>query len=58
MFKDYNCEILYHPGKDNVVVHALSHKETNAYVRDVCLWRTVVTPLLELIKGAQAKALK
>ena len=26
VLKDYDCEILYHPGKANVVVDALSHK--------------------------------
>ncbi|GKE39168.1 putative reverse transcriptase domain-containing protein [Tanacetum coccineum] len=27
LFSDYDCEILYHPGKANVVVDALSRKE-------------------------------
>ncbi|KAL8133546.1 hypothetical protein AgCh_008856 [Apium graveolens] len=27
LIKDYDCEILYHPGKANVVAHALSRKE-------------------------------
>nr|GFC52554.1 putative reverse transcriptase domain-containing protein [Tanacetum cinerariifolium] len=27
LFSDYDCEIRYHPGKANVVVHALSRKE-------------------------------
>ncbi|TYK18660.1 ty3-gypsy retrotransposon protein [Cucumis melo var. makuwa] len=28
--KDYNCEILYHPGKGNVVVNALSRKVSHS----------------------------
>ena len=28
LVKDYDCEILYHPGKANKVVDALSHKST------------------------------
>jgi hypothetical protein len=27
LIKDYELEIHYHPGKENVVVNALSHKE-------------------------------
>ncbi|GKG31720.1 hypothetical protein Tco_0426670, partial [Tanacetum coccineum] len=27
LFSDYDCEIRYHPGKENVVVDALSRKE-------------------------------
>nr|GFA03465.1 hypothetical protein [Tanacetum cinerariifolium]GFA03475.1 hypothetical protein [Tanacetum cinerariifolium] len=27
LFSDYDCEIRYHPGKENVVVHGLSRKE-------------------------------
>jgi hypothetical protein len=27
LLKDYDCEIRYHPGKANVVVGALSHKD-------------------------------
>jgi hypothetical protein len=28
LIKDYDCEILYHPGKANVVADALSQKST------------------------------
>lgn len=47
--KDYDCEILYHLGKDNVVVDALSHKMIGAPIRDLCLRMIVVTLLLEQI---------
>ena len=33
LIKDYDCEILYHPGKANVVADALSRK---AHVRLLC----------------------
>ena len=45
MVKDYDCEILYHLGKANVVADTLSYKA--APIRDVCLRMMVVTPLLE-----------
>ena len=50
--KDYDCEILYHPGKANVVVDALSCKAVTTLIRDLCLRMTVVTPLLEQIREA------
>ena len=53
---DYDCEILYHPRKANVVADALSRKA--APIRDVCMRITVVTPLLEQIRGAQQEAIK
>ncbi|GKA73986.1 putative reverse transcriptase domain-containing protein [Tanacetum coccineum] len=33
LLSDYDCEIRYHPGKANVVVDALSHKEQNKPLR-------------------------
>ena len=54
--KDYDCEILYHPGKANVMADALSHKA--APIRDICLRMTVVTPLLERIREAQQEVMK
>ena len=52
MEKDYDCEILYHPGKANVVVDALSRKEVRTPIGDVFLRMVVISPLLELIKKA------
>ena len=47
--KDYDCEILYHPGKTNIVADALSHKVVATQIRDVCLRMIVITLLLEHI---------
>ena len=48
--KDYDCEILYHLRKANVVADSLSRKA--APIKDICLRMTVVTPLLEQIREA------
>ena len=58
VLKDYDCEILYHPGKANVVADALSRKVSAAPIRDLCMRMTVITPLLERIKEAQMEGLK
>ena len=42
--KDYDCEIIYHPSKANVVADALSRKVVEALIRDICLRMTVITP--------------
>ena len=50
--------VLYHSGKANVVVDALSRRAAVAPIRDICLRMTVITPLLERIREAQVEGLK
>ena len=50
--KDYYCEILYHPGKANVVANALSCKVVAASIKDICMRMSVITSLLEQIHEA------
>ncbi|GKC17224.1 putative reverse transcriptase domain-containing protein [Tanacetum coccineum] len=40
LLSDYDCEIRYHPGKENVVADALSRKERNKPLRDLEKLRT------------------
>nr|GEX30151.1 putative reverse transcriptase domain-containing protein [Tanacetum cinerariifolium] len=35
LLSDYDCEIRYHPGKENVIADALSQKERNRPLRDI-----------------------
>ena len=46
---DYDCDILYHSGKANVVADALSRKAAAKPMRDICMRMLVTTPLLEHI---------
>ena len=48
----YDCEILYHPGKANVVADALIRKEVATSIRDICLRMTMTTPLLVQIRAS------
>ena len=58
MVKDYDCEILYHPGKANVVVDGLSRRVESAPIRDVCMRMIVMTPILNTIQEAQVEAMR
>ena len=58
MVKDYDCEILYHPDKANVVADALSLRAESAPIRDICMRLTVITSVLDTIREAQAEAVR
>ncbi|GJY08436.1 putative nucleotidyltransferase, ribonuclease H [Tanacetum coccineum] len=58
LYKDYNCEIRYHPGKANVVADALSKKERDKIRRIHSLRMIVTSDLFDRIKAAQMEALK
>ena len=58
LIKDYDCEILYHPGKANVVADALSRKEEHPPIR-VKSYALVITPdFLTQLRKVQIEALK
>ncbi|GJV75851.1 hypothetical protein Tco_1507435 [Tanacetum coccineum] len=56
--KYYDCEIRYHPGKENVVADALSRKERIKPLRVRSLVMTIHLKLPSQILKAQTKALK
>ncbi|GKF46594.1 putative reverse transcriptase domain-containing protein [Tanacetum coccineum] len=58
LLSDYDCEIRYHPGKDNVVADALSRKEREKPLRVRALVMTVYPDLTERILRAQMEAMK
>jgi hypothetical protein len=50
VIKDYECEILYHPGKANVVTNALIRKESPKPIR-VKACQIIMTPnVMEALK--------
>ena len=53
LLKDYNCRILYHPGKANVVADALSRKEHTKSTMLKANPIVVKTELIEKIKEVQ-----
>lgn len=57
LLKDYDCELLYHPGKANVVADALSRKEYSGMLQTSLARIEVVSSLLERIRIAQTEAL-
>ncbi|GKC07244.1 putative reverse transcriptase domain-containing protein, partial [Tanacetum coccineum] len=56
LFSDYECEILYHPGKANVVVDALSRKERVKPKRVREMVMTIQSGVKGMILTAQGKA--
>ncbi|KAI3736778.1 hypothetical protein L2E82_26765 [Cichorium intybus] len=56
VFKDYDCEILYHPGKANIVADALSRKEISEKRRVKALRIEVVSTLVDMLKSVQERA--
>ncbi|GJX33048.1 putative reverse transcriptase domain-containing protein [Tanacetum coccineum] len=58
LFRDYECEIRYHPGKANVVADALSRKERLKPRRVRAMAMTVQTRMREKIQAAQNQAFK
>ncbi|GKC92325.1 putative reverse transcriptase domain-containing protein, partial [Tanacetum coccineum] len=58
LLSDYDCDIRYHPGKENVVADALSHKERIKSLRVRALVMTIGLDLPKRILEAQIKALK
>ncbi|KAI3776510.1 hypothetical protein L1987_46295 [Smallanthus sonchifolius] len=57
LLKDYDCEILYHPGKANVVADALSRKEESEPIQ-IKACQLIITPdLMSEISKAKDEAL-
>ncbi|GJZ26915.1 putative reverse transcriptase domain-containing protein [Tanacetum coccineum] len=58
LLSDYDCDIRYHPGKENIVADALSHKERIEPLRVRALVMTIGLDLPKQILEAQIEALK
>ena len=58
ILKDCDYEILYRPGKANVVAEAVSQNTASTPTQNLCLALTIVSLLLDIIKGDQADAFK
>ncbi|GKD42545.1 putative reverse transcriptase domain-containing protein, partial [Tanacetum coccineum] len=58
LLSDYDCEIRYHPGKENVVADSLSRKERSKPLRVWALVMTIGLNLPKQILSAQSKSRK
>ena len=56
--KDYDCEILYHPSKANVVADALIRKPAGYFVMVTCMRISMDSPLVGLIREAQTEGVR
>ena len=57
LLKDSDCEIKYHPEKDNVIAYALSRKGKGSNCQLLSIKVEAKSGLLERIKSAQADSL-
>ncbi|XP_071739400.1 uncharacterized protein [Rutidosis leptorrhynchoides] len=57
LVKDYECDILYHPGKANIVADALSRKTIHLPLKVKCLALVVTPAILEDIRVTQISTL-
>ena len=56
LLKDYDCSILYHPGKANVVADAMSRKSAGSFAHISTERRPIIKELHDLInQGLQWK---
>ncbi|GJV63205.1 putative reverse transcriptase domain-containing protein [Tanacetum coccineum] len=58
LLSDYDCDIRYHPGKENVVADALSRKEQEPQLRVRALVMSISLDLPKQILNAQTEAQK
>ena len=58
MVKDYECDILYHLGKENVVVDALSRKSATSSIGGLYMRISIDSRLLDLIRKAKDERCK